>query len=83
MELIGIPACACTHSSYTTSKFFLLIIHACSKSVCILCDPEKRSCFRPQAIDNFQLDRKLQSRTFLATNDAVSTRWRQEYLPPQ
>ena len=44
MELIGIPACARTHNLPTqTSKFFLLIIHACScpigTSVCILCYP--------------------------------------------
>ena len=42
MELIGIPACACTHNLPTQTKFFL-IIHACSgpigTSVCILCDP--------------------------------------------
>ena len=39
--------------------------------------------FRPQALANFQLDRKLQGRAFLVPNDAVSTRLRQEYLPHQ
>ena len=55
MELIGKPACACTHNLPTqTPKFFLLIIHA---------------RFRPQALANFQLDRKLQGRAFLVPND--------------
>ena len=39
--------------------------------------------FRPQALANFQLHRKLQGRVFLVPNDVVSTRLRQEYLPHQ
>ena len=81
MELIGIPA-------YTNFKVFLACSGPISTSVCILCDPrifliKKLSRFRPQALVNFQLDIKFQGKAFLVPNDALSTRYRQKYLPHQ